>query len=423
MEKRKISSRAGLSKVLFTLMVCMTLMMNVPYLGAQNSQVTVTGKVEDTMGPVIGASIVEKGVASNGTITDIDGNFSIKVNPNATLVVSFIGYKMVEIPVKGQRNVKVTLQEDSEMLDEVVVVGYGQMRKKDLTGSVIQIRPDKLANEAPKTVQDVLRGTPGLNVGYDASAKGGGSMQIRGQRSVYTDGGHNDPLIILDGMQFYGELSEINPNDIGQIDVLKDASSAAVYGAKAANGVIIITTKKGKSGKPTINFTATLGINTKSEYRDVYDANGYMRYREDWYKKDTYATDPFTGVYGAYAAGQWKNKKDENGKDIIGSDGKPLQEYIYNRAAGYYDNPANLGRYGISVDQWRAFTSNESGESDASIYAKRLGLEDGVLANYLAGNTYDWYDRTFRTGINQDYTASISGAGDRMNYYMRSSIN
>ncbi len=168
----------------------------------------------------------------------------LKVNPNATLVVSFIGYKMVEIPVKGQRNVKVTLQEDSEMLDEVVVVGYGQMRKKDLTGSVIQIRPDKLANEAPKTVQDVLRGTPGLNVGYDASAKGGGSMQIRGQRSVYTDGGHNDPLIILDGMQFYGELSEINPNDIGQIDVLKDASSAAVYGAKAANGVIIITTKK-----------------------------------------------------------------------------------------------------------------------------------------------------------------------------------
>lgn len=93
-------------------------------------------------------------------------------------------------------------------------------------------------------MQDVLRGTPGLNVGYDASAKGGGSMQIRGQRSVYTDGGHNDPLIILDGMQFYGELSEINPNDIGQIDVLKDASSAAVYGAKAANGVIIITTKK-----------------------------------------------------------------------------------------------------------------------------------------------------------------------------------
>ena len=100
------------------------------------------------------------------------------------------------------------------MLDEVVVIGYGTMRKKDLTGSVTQVRPDALANEAPKTVQDVLRGTAGLNVGFDKSAKGGGSMSIRGQRSVYSDGGHNDPLIILDGMMFYGEFSEINPNDI-----------------------------------------------------------------------------------------------------------------------------------------------------------------------------------------------------------------
>ena len=424
MEKRKISSRAGLSKVLFTLMVCMTLMMNVPYLGAQNSQVTVTGKVEDTMGPVIGASIVEKGVASNGTITDIEGNFSIKVRPNATLIVSFIGYKTVEVPLKGQKNVKVMLAEDSEMLDEVVVVGYGTMRKKDLTGSVIQIRPEKLANEAPKTVQDVLRGTPGLSVGYDASAKGGGMMQIRGQRSVYqtdkdrTKDTHNAPLIILDGMQFYGELSEINTNDIGQIDVLKDASSAAVYGAKAANGVIIITTKKGKTGKPTVNVSATIGINTKSEYRDVYDADGYMRYREDWYKKDTYAVDPLTGAYGVYAAGEWKNKLDADGNIIKGPDGKPVQEYKYTRPAGYFDNPNNLGKYGITVDQWRQFSSNESGESDASIYAKRLFLEKGTLANYLAGNIFDWYDRTFQTGINQDYSASISGAGERMNYYM-----
>lgn len=126
----------------------------------------------------------------------------------------------------------------------MVVIGYGTARKKDLTGSVIQVRPDNIAMDNPKTVQDILRGTAGLSVGYDASAKGGGSMSIRGQRSVYTDGGHNDPLLILDGMMFYGELSEINPDDIEQIDILKDASSAAVYGAKAANGVIIVTTKK-----------------------------------------------------------------------------------------------------------------------------------------------------------------------------------
>ncbi len=103
-----------------------------------------------------------------------------------------------------------------------------------------------MANANPNTVQDILRGVPGLQVGYDPSAKGGGSLQVRGQRSVYTAGGHNNPLIILDGMIFYGELSEINPDDIGQIDVLKDASAAAVYGAQAANGVIIITTKKAR---------------------------------------------------------------------------------------------------------------------------------------------------------------------------------
>ena len=391
----------------------------------QQQKQSVSGIVKDSTGePIIGANIREKENPSNGTITDIDGNFSIKVAPGAVLEISFIGYKTVEVKAVAGKPLNVTLTDDNEMLEEVVVVGYGSMRKKDLTGSVIQIRPEKLANEAPKTVQDVLRGTPGLNVGYDASAKGGGMMQIRGQRSVYqTDNErekdtHNAPLIILDGMQFYGELSEINPNDIGQIDVLKDASSAAVYGAKAANGVIIITTKKGKTSKPTVNVSATIGINTKSAYRDVYDAEGYMRYREDWYKKDTYGVDPFTGAYGAYAAGEWKDKTDENGNVIKGPDGKPVQEYIYSRPAGYFENPNNLSKYGISIDQWRLFSNNESGESDASIYAKRLMLEKGSLANYLAGNIVDWGDQTFQTGINQDYSASISGAGERMNYYM-----
>ena len=402
MEKQKISSsfpRAGFSKVLFSLLLTMALMLNVPHVAAQNPQTTVTGTVQDAMGPVIGASIMEKGSTSNGTITDIDGNFSIKVKSGATLVVSFIGYKTQELTLqKGQTNLKVTLAEDSEMLEEVVVVGYGSMRKKDVTGSVIQIRPEKLANEAPKTVQDVLRGTPGLNVGYDSSAKGGGSMQIRGQRSVYTEGGHNDPLIILDGMMFYGELSEINTADIAQIDVLKDASSAAVYGAKAANGVIIITTKKGRKGKPTINVSSTLGINTRSAYREAYDAAGYMQYREDWYKAGTYGVNPQTGAYEAYQA--------------VDGKGNLLAP------AGYYDRPENLGKYGVSSDQWAAYTKNEAGDSMEKIYARRLNLESAVLDNYLLGKTTDWDDLSFRTGINQDYTASISGAGDRMSYYM-----
>ena len=279
-----------------------TLADTVQSVNIQQQSGKVKGKVLDANGEsVIGASVKIVGQKHSGTITDIDGNFTIDVQNGQTLEISYIGYKPKTVKVNGA-NLTIRLEDDSQVLNDVVVVGYGTMRKKDLTGSVMQIHPDKLANENPNTVQDLLRGTPGLNVGYSADAKGGGSMQIRGQRSVYTDGGHNDPLIILDGMAFYGELSEINPDDIGQIDVLKDASAAAVYGAKAANGVSIVTTKKGKLGKPTVNFNANLGINTKSDYTmDIYSPSGYMKYREDWYKADTYAMGD-DGVYGVYRA-------------------------------------------------------------------------------------------------------------------------
>ena len=360
----------------------------------------IQGKVFDATGePVIGASVKIVGQKNAGTITDIDGNFSIPAQSGQTLEVTYIGFKPKTVKVNGS-NLQIKLEEDAKTLNDVVVVGYGTMRKKDLTGSVVQINPDKLSSENPGTVQDLLRGTPGLNVGYSADAKGGGSMQIRGQRSVYTDGGHNDPLIILDGMAFYGELSEINPDDIGQIDVLKDASAAAVYGAKAANGVIIVTTKKGKQGKPTINFSANLGINTKSDYTmDIYSPSGYMKYREDWYKAETYAMGD-DGVYGVYRA-----KDSKTGKLKFGP--------------GYYDTAENAQRlYGVSQADWAAYTTNADGESNASIYAQRLGLRGNVLQNYLDGQTVDWWDKTFRTGINQDYNASVSGASETMNYYL-----
>lgn len=360
---------------------------------AQNR--TVQGTVSDanTGEALIGVSVVVKGTTV-GTVTDIDGKFTLPAAANSTLVISYVGYIKQEVNVENQTSFLIKLEEDSKMLDEVVVIGYGTMRKKDLTGSIVQVRPDRLANENPKTVQDILRGTPGLSVGYSADAKGGGSMQIRGQRSVSTGGGHNDPLIILDGMMFYGELSEINPDDIGQIDVLKDASAASVYGARAASGVIIITTKKGQMGKPVVNVSANFGVTTKSDYRKVFSPDGYMQYREDWYKTGTYGVNSETGKYEAYQTGTTKGKY------------------------GYYDNPNNLSQYGVSPDTWRGYTTNATGESDASIYGRRLNLSDIVLQNYIDGNSFDWYDHTFRTGINQDYNASVSGASERMNYYM-----
>lgn len=358
----------------------------------------IKGVVKDSRGEtIIGASIRVKG-SQTGAVTDLDGNFTIDADPNSTLIVSYIGFVTQEIPLKGRTSLDITLSENVQSLDELVVVGYGTMRKKDLTGSVIQVKPDKIATEAPKSVADILRGTAGLKVGLSTSAKGGGSLEIRGQRSVSSTVSSN-PLIILDGMPFYGELSEINPNDIGQIDVLKDASAAAVYGSQAANGVIIITTKKGKKGKPTINFRANFGFDTKAAYSTYFKPDEYMKYREDWYKTPTYGKNPETGKYEAYQA------RDKDGKLTVEN--------------GYYDRADRLPQ-GVSVDTWRQYSpvSLIEGESDKSLYARRLTLADNVLENYLAGRTFDWEDYAFRTGFNQDYNLSVSGAGDSMNYYL-----
>lgn len=371
-----------------------------PAVQATQQSGVVKGQVVEKNGePVIGATVKVKNAEKAGTVTDFDGNFELKGIPsNGTIIVSYVGFKTKEVAYRNGQTLNITIEEDAETLQEVVVVGYGTMRKKDLTGSVVQIDPSKLADQNPGSVQDLLRGTPGLQIGFDSSAKGSGaSIQLRGQNSLYTDGSHNSPLIILDGMQFAGELSEINPDDIEQIDVLKDASSAAIYGAKAASGVIIITTKKGKEGKPIINVSMNLAANSKAAYRDVFSASEYMTYREDWYKAQTYGYRE-DGTWGYY------------GKDS----GIPT---------GYYDNFNNISQYGISQDQWASNGPKtlQAGESMLSLYARRMGFDADaalVMENFLAGKTYNWEDATFRTGFNQDYNASISGATDRVNYYL-----
>ncbi|WP_419033240.1 SusC/RagA family TonB-linked outer membrane protein [Dysgonomonas gadei] len=376
--------------ILYSMFLCI-------HLNAQTSNKNITGTVLDTQRePVIGATVAVKGTTL-GTMTDVDGKFKLSVPSKGTLVVSYIGYTTQELEITEKSNYEIVMSEGALNLEEVVVVGYGTMRKKDLTGSVIQIRPDDLANENPKTVQDILRGTPGLQVGYSATAKGGGNMEIRGQRSVYTDGGHNNPLLILDGMQFYGELSEINPDDIAQIDVLKDASAAAVYGAKAASGVIIITTKKGKQGKPVINVTTSIGLTQRSNYRERFGPEDYLQHRQDWFEQRTYGVNPETGAYEAYQA-----------RKTDGSLQFPT---------GYFARVDGLDRYGVSQDTWRGYTVNGTDDSDLSVWARRLEFQGNALDNLLAGRTVDWADKTYRTGFNQDYNASISGAGENVNYY------
>ncbi|WP_142684934.1 SusC/RagA family TonB-linked outer membrane protein [Chitinophaga polysaccharea] len=359
-------------------------------------QQTITGRVTDSLGNGIpGVTIAAKGTTVIAK-TDASGNFSIQAGKGVPLRASHVSYINRELTPDGKPLV-IVLQQATNDLNNVVVIGYGTMKKKDLTGAITSIRPNKIADENPKTVQDIIRGTPGVSVGFDPSAKGGGTIRIRGQRSVYTDGGHNDPLLILDGMIFYGELSEINPDDIEQIDILKDASAAAIYGAKSANGVLIITTKKGKKGKPTINMTTNFGLSDMAANRKVFGPDGYMQYRQDWYTAATYGINSATGAYEPY-----------------------ISEAATAGKLGYYEMPTSdmLKKYGISIDEWRAYSTNTINASDNEIWAKRLGLQYTTLDNYLKGKTFDWYDHSFRTGFNQDYNLSVSGASDKINYYL-----
>lgn len=383
-----------ISKIKLYMLVLCSIFLGL-YANAQTGNKEISGVVIDAnQEAVIGATIMIKGT-STGTISDMDGAFKLNAPAKGTIVVSYLGYTTKEVAITGSSSYQIIMEDSSLGLEEVVVVGYGSMRKKDLTGSIVQIRPDNIAIENPKTVQDILRGTPGLRVGFDSSAKGGGVMEIRGQRSLGgAAGSKSDALLVLDGMPFYGELSEINPDDIGQIDVLKDASAAAIYGSKSANGVIIITTKKGQKGKPKVNFTANNGWSQRTSYIERWSPSGYLQHRQDFFETGTYGENYLTGEYEAYQSQKQSQK-------------------------GFYTNPNNLP-LDVSIDDWRAYTAtaNAVGESDLSIYAKRLGLAGNALENSLSGRSVDWADKVFRTGFNQDYNISVSGAGDKANYYL-----
>lgn len=229
---------------------------------AQN--ITVKGIVKDNLGEsVIGANVTEKGT-TNGMITDLDGNFSLTVQKNATLVISYIGYVTQEIAIKGNTNLNIILKEASKALEEVVVIGYGTARKSDVTGSIASVGGDKL-QEMPST--NITYALQNRVAGVDmtqTSSQPGATMQIRirGTRSLTAS---NDPLVVLDGIPFMGNLSDINPGDIKSMDILKDASSTAIYGSRGANGVILITTNRGAQGTPA-KFTYNGYVGAKSVF-------------------------------------------------------------------------------------------------------------------------------------------------------------
>ena len=259
------------------LFVLLTLF-GIPYLLAQGG-FRITGQIlsaEDNL-PVIGVSVVEKGT-TNGVITDIDGNYSITVSKSpATLQFSYVGMKTVEKLFTAATRYNVIMQPNTEMVDEVVVVGYGVQKKSVVTASIAKVSADDLASTAPVRMDNALKGlASGVTVTSSSGQPGAAAqIRVRGVGTIRTENGAADPLYIVDGMPLEGGLDYLNPNDIASIEVLKDAASGAVYGARAANGVILVTTKTGKIGKTKVTYDFSYGWQSAWKKRDVLNASEY----------------------------------------------------------------------------------------------------------------------------------------------------
>ena len=349
-----------------------------------------TGHVEDSQGPLIGATVMEKGT-NNGTVTDFEGNFSLSVKPGATLVISYVGYESVE--VKAGTNVHVNLKEDGHVVNEVVVIGYGTQRREAVTGSVANIGGEKLNQIAASNAAQALQGRVAGVLMTQTSSKPGSEMQIRirGQRSLSAS---NDPLIVLDGIPFMGQLSDINPSDIKSMDILKDASATAIYGSRGANGVIIITTVKGAQGTPA-----------KVSY------NGYVSFKKI-FKKYPMMDGPTFSKFRQYV-GKYQNSLDESDntntdwQDLYYQTGVSHNHDVsvaggtnggsYSFGAGYYhdesvvptegyDRVSVRGNFDQKVGEWFRF-----GLSTNTSYRKTQGVNNmyAVLCSSPLSSPYN----------------------------------
>ena len=269
---------------------------------AQNIQLT--GTVTDTTGEtVIGASVLEKGT-TNGVITNIDGNFSLNVSPKAIIVISYVGYTTQEIPLNGAKNIKVVLREDTEMLEEVVVIGYGTMKKSDMTGAISSVDVEELSKRTTTNPAEALQGKiAGVNIMKAGGNAGAGvQVKIRGVKTF----GDNEPLYIIDG--FPGDINAVNPQDIQAMEVLKDGAAAAIYGSVAANGVIIVTTKNGKKGETKIDFSAYVSMTNVAKKLDLLNAEQYKKVHTQMYENWNAHVINHKSQYDPKGNGAWEKQ-------------------------------------------------------------------------------------------------------------------
>ncbi len=381
-------------KVLLTLVVGLFLSV-----GAFAQQITVNGIVKDTTGePVIGANVLVKGT-TNGTITDFDGNFQLMANKGDIIVISFIGYTAQELPATAEL-MNVILKDDSEMLSEVVVIGYGVAKKNDLTGSVTAVKPDEMNKGLVTNAQDMMQGKiAGVNVTSASGTPGAGAtIRIRGGSSLNAS---NDPLIVIDGLAMDNNgvkglsnpLSMVNPSDIESFTVLKDASATAIYGSRGSNGVIIITTKKGRSGsKPSIAYNGNVSVSMKKKTIDVMDGDQYREFITNMYGTDS----PAYAALGT-ANTDWQSEiyraaiSTDHNVTISGG----LKNMPYRVSVGYTNQQgilktSDFQRYTASVNLSPSFFEDHL---KVNLNAKGMLAKTGY-ANTSAVNAAVWMDPT-----------------------------
>lgn len=367
----------------------LTLIVLIGFFGTLVGQKVVTGTVTDVDKiPLTGVTVLVKGTTTFN-LTNDEGAFRLTLPPNATaLLFTFIGMKPQEVEIGDKSTFDVTMEVDVSLLEEVIVIGYGTVKKKDLTGAVTRLDAEDLQTEATSNMTSMLRGAiPGLSVGLNTSPKGLSSssdMLVRGQTSLRANANDmanaNAPLIVVDGMIYYGDLADINPVDIESFDVLKDASSAAIYGARASNGVIIITTKRGSKGKPVINISTSTGM-----------------------------------AYTSPAHYNMMNGEEFIARRIAGFEQNERRQISI--GAGYYQNYNNLPS-GVTLDQWKAYDGSTLATDLDAIWLNRIGFAPIEVTNYEAGKETNFDKYTWQKGFTQDYNLSASGSNDQVSYYM-----
>lgn len=329
---------------------------------------SVTGTIIDETGePMIGVSVLVQGTTT-GTVTDLDGKFVLEVPANATLVISYIGYKTQNIKVGSQHAFAIKMESDNEVLDEVVVVGYGVVKKRDLTGSVSSVKAGDIQKTASSNAMQAMQAkVPGLDIQQSSGQAGSGiNINLRGNRSINAD---NSPLILVDGVE-YGSTIDINPSDIESMEVLKDASSTAIYGTKGANGVIIISTKRGKAGKTKVNLNAYVSVNEPTNIPKVMYGEREVRRLLD---AKNYKDDIADGSWGTHHA---------KVEDVLGTApnfGLPYSEMdVYNEGS-YTDWPNLLLKNGLTQN----YDLSISGGSEKTTFNISTGamVEGGLLKN------------------------------------------